>query len=103
MTARLHAYLSYSDAPAALEWLQAVGFDVIRRQDGDNGTIVHSEVRLGDAVLMVATGDVDYDRPRLLGRSTGYGVYLLLENAAEVDDWHDKAVAAGGRSVIPPE
>jgi hypothetical protein len=35
--ASLHAYLSYRDAPSALGWLQAVGFDVVARQDGDEG------------------------------------------------------------------
>lgn len=60
MEPRLFAYLSYPDAPAALEWLQAVGFEVVRRQDGDGGTVVHSEVRLGMAVLMVASNDAGY-------------------------------------------
>jgi len=101
--ARLHAYLSYRDAPAALVWLQAVGFEIVRRQDGNEGAVLHSEVRMGDAVLMVASADADYDRPRLLGQSTGYGVYLLFDDPAEVDEWHDRAVRAGGRSVIPPE
>ena len=100
MAAKLYAYLSYRDAPVALDWLQRVGFTEVRRQDGDGGTVVHAEVRLGDAVLMVSSCDADYQTPPLLGRSTGRGLYLLVE---DVDDFHARAVAAGGTSVIPPE
>jgi uncharacterized glyoxalase superfamily protein PhnB len=100
MAPRLFAYLSYPDAPAALDWLTALGFETVRRQDGDDGTVLHSEVRLGDVVLMVASDDADYRVPPLVGRSTGRGLYLLAD---DVDGLHERAVGAGGRSVIPPE
>jgi uncharacterized glyoxalase superfamily protein PhnB len=98
--ARLYAYLSYVDASGALRWLEAVGFEVVRRQDGDDGRVLHAEVRFGDVVLMVASNDAAYVRPPLLGRSTGQGLYLLVD---EVDQIHRRAVEAGGRSVFPPE
>jgi uncharacterized glyoxalase superfamily protein PhnB len=100
METKLYAYLSYPDAPAALDWLQAVGFEVVRRQDGPEGTVLHAEVRMGEAVLMVASSDADYYRPPLIGRSTGQGLYLLV---GDVDAFHRKALAAGGTSVIDPE
>ncbi|MET9002508.1 VOC family protein [Amycolatopsis sp. Hca4] len=101
--AGLHAYLSYRDASAALGWLTAVGFEVVTRQDGDDGAVVHAEVRLGSIVLMVATADADYDRPRLLGLSTGDGLYLGFDRSELVDGWFGRAVAAGARPVIAPE
>ncbi len=100
MDPRLFAYLSYADAPAALDWMQRVGFNVVRRQDGDDGQVLHAEVRMGEAVLMVASNDADYQRPALIGRSTGQGLYLLVE---DVDEFHRKALAAGATSVIEPE
>lgn len=100
MDARLYAYLSYTDAPAALEWLQQVGFDVVRRQDGPAGQVLHAEVRMGEAVLMVASDEAGYQLPALIGPSTGQGLYILVE---DVDDFHRKALAAGARSVIGPE
>ena len=100
MDAKLFAYLSYSDAPAALDWLQAVGFGVIQRQDGPAGTVLHAEISMGEAVLMVASSDAAYQRPPLIGQSTGQGLYLLVE---DVDAFHQKALAAGGTSVIEPE
>jgi uncharacterized glyoxalase superfamily protein PhnB len=103
MGVRLAAYLSYRDAPAALQWLQAVGFAVVRRADGPDGTVAHSELRCGDAVLMVASYDADYSRPSLVGRSTGGGLYLVLDDAAAVDEHHRRGVEAGGTSVFPPE
>ena len=54
MDTRLFVYLSYADASAALDWMQRVGFDVVRRQDGDGGQVLHAEVRMGEAVLMAA-------------------------------------------------
>lgn len=100
MTPKLFAYLSYADAPSALRWLEAVGFEVVRRQDDDDGRVVHAEVRLGDAVLMVSSDDADYVKPTLVGRSTGQGLYLLVD---DVDARFERAVSAGARSVFAPE
>jgi uncharacterized glyoxalase superfamily protein PhnB len=55
VTAHLHAYLSYRDAPAALAWLDRVGFVVAVRQDNADGTVAHAEVHYGDVVLMVVS------------------------------------------------
>jgi uncharacterized glyoxalase superfamily protein PhnB len=94
MDAKLYAYLSYRDAPAALGGMQEVRFDVVRRQDGPDGQVLHAEVRMGEAVLMVASNEADYQRPTLMGRSTGQGLYLLVQ---DVDAFHEKALRAGGR------
>ncbi|BCW70849.1 VOC family protein [Arthrobacter sp. NicSoilB8] len=77
-----------------------MGFNVIHRQDGPAGAVLHAEIRMGEAVLMVSTNDASYQRPPLIGQSTGQGLYLLVE---DVDAFHRKALAAGGTSVIEPE
>ena len=100
MVARLFAYTSYPDAPAALEWFQALGFEVVRRQDEPPGRVLHAEIRLGDAVVMVASDDAEYTRPPLVGASTGQGLYLLVD---DVDDLAARAVHAGATLVIAPE
>jgi uncharacterized glyoxalase superfamily protein PhnB len=100
MTARLFAYLSYADAPSALTWLTSLGFEVVRQQDGDDGSVQHAELRLDQVVVMVASDDADYATAPLVGWSTGSGLYLLVD---DVDDLHARAVAAGGRSVFAPE
>ncbi len=103
MGTRLAAYLSYRDAPAALRWLQALGFEVVRRADAEDGRVGHAEVRCGDVVLMVSSYDADYSRPPLVGRSTGGGLYLVLDDAAAVDDWYRRGIEAGGTPVFDPE
>ncbi len=100
MPTRLYAYLSYPDAPTALRWLEAIGFETVRRQDGADGSVQHAEVRLGDAVGMVAGDDVPYARPALVGRSTGQGLHLPVD---DVDGIHARALAAGGTEVFAPE
>ncbi|GGI00584.1 VOC family protein [Arthrobacter liuii] len=100
MESRLFAYVSYPDAAAALDWLEKAGFQPVRRQDGPDGKVVHAEVRMGDAVVMVSSDDAAYERPPLVGRSTGSGLYLLLD---DVDAFYRTALAAGGVSVIEPE
>jgi uncharacterized glyoxalase superfamily protein PhnB len=99
MTA-LHAYLSYRDAPAAIAWLEALGFAAVARQDGPGGSVAHAELRRGDATVMLASADADYEVPPLRGSSTGIGVYLVVD---DVDALHAAAIAAGGRDVIAPE
>ena len=100
MAQRLFGYLSYRDAPAALEWMQALGFEGVRRQDGDDGSVTHCEVRLGEVVLMVASNDAEYCVAPLVGRSTGAGLYLLVD---DVDELFRKALAGGAVSVVEPE
>jgi uncharacterized glyoxalase superfamily protein PhnB len=100
---RLSAYLSYRDAPTALSWLQALGFEVVLRADAGNGTVAHSELRWDDVVLMVSSYDADYQRPPLVGRSTGGGLYLVLADADEVEDRYRRGIEAGGTPVFPPE
>ncbi len=67
--AALHSYFAYRDAPAALRWLErAFGFETTLEFPDDNGGIMHSELRRGDAAIMVFSDDGNYDRPALRGR-----------------------------------
>jgi uncharacterized glyoxalase superfamily protein PhnB len=96
----LFAYLSYRNAPAAIEWLEAIGFQVVTRQPGDDGTVLHAELSLGDAVVMLASADADYSVPPRVGRSTGRGLYLLVEDVGAI---FTAAVDAGATKVLAPE
>lgn len=100
VAAALYGYLSYQDAPGAITWLEALGFRVVSRQDGSDGTVQHAELRLDRAIVMVASFDQSYETPGLHDRSVGRGFYLHTDR---VDDLYDRALAAGGRPVFPPE
>ncbi|GGR53154.1 hypothetical protein GCM10010282_52670 [Streptomyces roseolus] len=63
VAADLHAYLSYRDTEAALAWLSEVGFELVRRQDAEDGSLAHAEVRCWDVVLMAAGAHAEYSRP----------------------------------------
>lgn len=97
---KLFPYLSYRDAPAAIEWLERIGFDVAARQDGEDGSVQHAELRLGDAVVMVASDDAGYEVAPLIGRSTGAGLYLLVDDVPAI---HRAALDAGATEVLAPE
>ena len=52
---RCSSSLRYERASEAIDWLvRAFGFEVRLREDGDDGTVVHSELVYGGAVFMVA-------------------------------------------------
>ncbi|MET1154460.1 VOC family protein [Arthrobacter sp.] len=100
MASKLAPYLSYADAPTAIAWLEAIGFIVVVRQDGSGGTVTHSELRMDEVVVMIASDDSAYVVAPLVGRSTGAGVYVVV---GDVDRVYAAAVNAGGVSVFPPE
>ena len=97
---RLFGYLSYRDAPAGIEFLTAIGFATVTRQDGEHGLVQHCELRLGDAVVMVASFDEEYEVPTVHGVSTGRGLYLRTD---DVDGFYGRAMAAGASSLFAPE
>jgi len=52
--------LHYERGPEALDWLtRAFGFDTILEVPGQEGVIVHAELRFGDSVLMVSSAARD--------------------------------------------
>ncbi|MBC7724963.1 MAG: hypothetical protein H7146_09500 [Burkholderiaceae bacterium] len=79
MASKSVAYLSYPDEDTAIAWLAAIGFTTVTRQDGDAGAVRHAELRLGAAVVMVASDDRDYVIASLVGQSTGAGILCRLE------------------------
>jgi uncharacterized glyoxalase superfamily protein PhnB len=97
---KLFGYLSYRDVEVAITWLETLGFETTTRQQDDGGATVHAELRLGDAVVMVAPADEPYETPKLIGRSTGRGLYLLVD---DVTTLHGAALQAGGGSVFAPD
>lgn len=64
------------------------------------GCIAHAEVKYRNAVLMIASGDTNYDTLQLNGQSVGGGLYLCLPTASDVDGWHSRAVEAGAQTVF---
>ena len=97
----LHPYFSYADPAYALSWLaEAFGFEVVTSQAGDDGRILHAEMRVGDGVIMIGQNDDLHKAPGKDATANCPGTYVVIEN---VDTHHASAAANGARIVFPPE
>jgi uncharacterized glyoxalase superfamily protein PhnB len=96
--ASIYPVLRYEDAHAAIDFLErAFGFERHAVHEGDDGKVVHSELRLGDAFVMpssTGSGGELYDQGA--GRTT---VYVAVE---QVDSLYERAAQAGAEIVMPP-
>jgi uncharacterized glyoxalase superfamily protein PhnB len=96
--ASIYPVLRYEDAHAAIDFLErAFGFERHAVHEGDDGRIVHSELRLGDEFVMPSStgaGGAVYDQGA--GRTV---VYVAVD---EVDSLHERARDAGAEIVMPP-
>lgn len=85
-------YLGYPDGPAAMDFLtRGLGFDIVIRQDGQGGALVHAELKRGNAMILVGTGGASEGGP---------GLYLTCE---DVDAERTRAMDAGAVEVFAPE
>jgi uncharacterized glyoxalase superfamily protein PhnB len=88
----------YRNAPAAIEWLCRVfGFERHVVYEGENGTVHHAELTLGDGMIMLGSGKDDefgrgFKPPQELGGVETRGVYLMVPDSEAV---YTRAVAAG--------
>jgi uncharacterized glyoxalase superfamily protein PhnB len=86
-------YFGYDDAAAALAFLSsAFGFETVTEWREDDGSVVHAEMRFGEAVLMLGNGSH--------GEPSGVGVYTVVE---DVDAHCARASAAGAEILFGPE
>ena len=99
--AKAYPMLCYRDPAAAIKWLvRAFGAEEHMRVTGEDGRIVHAELRIGSGVVMLGSFGDDRLRvqpPRELSGLTG-GVYIGTDG---VDALHARAKAAGAEIVIP--
>jgi uncharacterized glyoxalase superfamily protein PhnB len=91
--ATLVPYLTFRDGDVSLRFLTAaLGFEIAAEQRGDDGTVVHAELRRGDAMVMGGAGDAT--------PGAAPGLYLVTD---DVDGMFARAVEAGATVVHPPE
>ncbi len=93
--------MSYDDAPAAIDWLTtAFGFTRHLVVPGENGTIAHAQLSLGNGMIMLGSssnrdGGNPVKTPLEAGANTR-SVYIVVE---EIDAHYDHAKAAGAEIV----
>jgi PhnB protein len=85
-------YLSVADAEAAIDfYCRAFGATEKLRVPGKDRKIMHAEVRVGEALVMLTDSAPELGFPA-----------AQWPSAADVDRLHDQAVAAGGTSETAP-
>jgi uncharacterized glyoxalase superfamily protein PhnB len=94
--------LAYRDPAAALKWLEgAFGFESTMVVVNDDGSIAHSEMRLGDGLIMVGREwDANHKSPSSLGGVNTQSVHVQLESG--LDAHCERARAAGAVIVREP-
>lgn len=94
--------LFYRDAAAAIDFLErAFGFETLLRVTGPDGSVAHSELRLGDAIIMVGTERPDRGWMSPAGRD---GVTALIYLVCDDADAHcARARAAGAEITMEPQ
>lgn len=84
--------LRYRDANAAVEWLQrGFGLEPKAVYRGDDGTVHHAELGLGDGLVMFGQQRDD---------GSTHGIYVVV---ADPDAHHARALAAGAQITRAPE
>jgi uncharacterized glyoxalase superfamily protein PhnB len=98
---RISSALFYDDAPAAIEWLEkAFGFQTRLKVEGGDGAIVHSELALGDGLVMVGSPSEAWKKsPRSLGGANTQSLFAFVD---DVDAHCARARAAGARILVEP-
>lgn len=96
--------LQYDDAKAAIEFLcKAFGFEKNAVYEGDDGSVEHAQLTLGNGMIMLGSAkDTEYGRllrrPRDAGGVT-MSTYVIVDDA---DTHFARAKAAGAEIVREP-
>ena len=99
----------YQDAPAAITWLcRAFDFEAQLVVPGENDTIAHAQLRLGNDMIMLGSanshGGNAYDQavrpPAELGGHVSGGTYIIVKDA---DAHYAGAVEAGAEILMELE
>ena len=107
---RISSAIFYDDAAIAIDWLcRAFGFEVRLKVEGDKGSIVHSELVIGDGVVMVASSNTGAQpqrpflahckSPKSLGGANTQSLMVYVDDA---DAHCARAKAAGATIFMEP-
>ena len=98
--------IRYRDAVKAIAWLrEAFGFEEHLVVPGENNSIAHAQLVLGNGMIMIGSSRDDFFGQVQSPLSTpdaqvSQSPYIIV---TDVDSHHEKAVAAGAKIVLEPE
>lgn len=98
---RMSAALYYEDAAKAIDFLvEAFGFEVRLKIEGDAGRIEHSELVYGDALIMVSSTKPEkfptHKSPRAVGGANTQNLMFYVDDA----DAHCAQARAAGANIV---
>lgn len=95
--------LFYRDPKAALKWLEeAFGFETFMLIEDADGNLAHSEMRFGNAAVMIGTEWTDdHKSPASLDGKNTQTVHVHLDE--DVDAHCERARKAGAEILMDPE
>jgi PhnB protein len=89
-----------ADAPAAIDFYKtAFGAEEIFRIADPSGTIIHSEVRIGQSIVMLGDVDERFREPQSAGGTT-VGIHIYVD---DVDLMFARALRAGATVLQEPQ
>lgn len=96
--------ICYRDPKAALVWLEkAFGFELVFLVEDDEGNLAHSEMRFGDACVMVGNEwSANHKSPASIDGKNTQTVHIQLREG-ELDAHCERARAAGAVIIAEPE
>jgi|SRR5690606_26157185 len=102
---RISSAIWYDDPASAIDWLcRAFGFEVQLKVEGDDGTIVHSELVFGGGLVIVAGPKPEKLRfaktPASVGGANTQNLMVYVEN---LEQHYQRARAAGAVITMEPE
>lgn len=100
--APLMSAVCYRDPKAALKFLEAAfGFELTMLIEDDQGALVHSEMRFGNAAIMIGhEWSEDHKSPSSLGGKNTQTVHIQIDS--DVDAHCARARAAGFEILMEP-
>ena len=97
--------IAYKDPRAALAWLEkAFGFETSMVVENPDGSIAHSEMRVGrNGLLMVGSEWDEFHRsPASIGGVNSQSVHIHLDEPEDLDAHYRRALAAGAKKLREP-
>lgn len=95
--------VSYRDPKRAIDFLErAFGFELFMLIEDGEGNLVHSEMRFGNAAVMVGgEWSDDHRSPASLGGRNTQSIHIKID--ADADAHCEQARAAGAEIIMAPE
>jgi uncharacterized glyoxalase superfamily protein PhnB len=100
---RLSSALFYDDAAAAIDWIcRAFDFKIRLKVEGEDGSITHSELEYGEALVMVAAAAPDKRgaSPRSIQGTNTQQLFLYVD---DIEAHCAQARAAGAKILVEPK